>query len=578
MGVDNGNAERIGTFNIRKRNEYDAIVVGSGITGGWAAKELTEKGLDVLLLERGRNVEHGKDYISEHVPSWEMAFRGRGERKLYKDEYAVQSTCYAFGEATKHFFVNDAENPYSTPDDKPFRWIRGYHLGGRSLTWGRQVYRWGPQDFEANARDGFGVDWPVRYADVSPWYDYVESFIGISGQAEGLSHVPDGIFQPPMQLNCAEQLVKTGIEQHYDDRMMTIGRVAILTQAHKGRAACHYCGPCERGCSTGSYFSSLSSTLPAALRTGKLTIQTDAVVHSVTYDPSQNRATGVRVIHSETKDDEIINGRLIFLCASTLGTTQIMLNSTSSSFPDGLGNSSGALGHYLMDHPFQSGAYGEVAGLDETYYFGRRPTGIYIPRFTNIGNNKSQEFLRGYGYQGAAYRAGWGRGVSQPGFGADFKHGLRRPGKWSMSLQGFGECLPRYENYVDLDPVNVDQWGIPILRINCAWSDNEVKMRADMAIQAAEMLEAAGCKDVGTYTNFNPPGYGIHEMGTARMGRDPKTSVLNSHNQLHDIPNVFVTDGSCMTSSACQNPSITYMALTARACDFAVTEMKNSNI
>lgn len=564
--------------HISRKKTYDAIVVGSGITGGWAAKELTEKGLDVLLLERGRNVEHGKDYVTEHTPNWDLPYRGRGEPDLYAEQYSVQSTCYAFGEATKHFFVNDADHPYETPEDKPFRWIRGYHLGGRSLTWGRQVYRWGPDDFEANARDGHGVDWPIRYADIAPWYDYVESFVGISGQAEGFPHVPDGVFQSPMEMNCAERQVKEGIEKGFSERAMTIGRVAILTKSLNGRAACHYCGPCERGCSTGSYFSSLSATLPAARTTGRLTLRTDAIVESLLYDDEANRVSGVRVIDALSGEDEVVEGRIVFLCASTLGSTQILLNSASQHFPDGLANSSGALGHYLMDHPFQSGAYGEVTGLDDKYYYGRRPTGIYIPRFVNRGSHRSTEYERGFGYQGAAYRAGWGRGVSEPGFGAELKNKLRKPGKWQMSLQGFGECLPRYENYVDLDPDNVDQWGIPILRINCAWSDNEHRMRDDMAVHAAEMLEAAGCKDVGTYTNFNPPGYGIHEMGTARMGRDASSSVLNGYNQAHDVPNLFVTDGSCMTSSACQNPSITYMALTARACDYAVSEMADGKL
>lgn len=564
--------------HISSKKTYDAIVVGSGITGGWAAKELTEKGLHVLVIERGRHVEHGVDYPTEHTPAWELPFRGRGEPALYAEQYPVQSTCYAFGEATKHFFVNDAEHPYETPDDKPFRWIRGYHLGGRSLTWGRQVYRWGPDDFEANARDGHGVDWPIRYEDIAPWYDYVESFVGVSGQSEGFPHVPDGLFQPPMEMNCAERKVKEGIEKSFAERTMTIGRVAILTESLNGRAACHYCGPCERGCSTGSYFSSLSATLPAARATGRLEVRTDAIVERLVYDRKLNRISGVRIIDAETGADEELAARVVFLCASTLGSTQILLNSRDQHFPEGLANSSGTLGHYLMDHPFQSGAYGEVQGLDDKYYYGRRPTGIYIPRFVNRGSHRSATYERGFGYQGAAYRAGWGRGINEPGFGVALKEKLRKPGKWQMSLQGFGECLPRHENYVDLDPEKRDQWGIPVLRINCAWSENERNMREDMAIHAAEMLEAAGCTDIGTYTNFNPPGYGIHEMGTARMGREAATSVLNGFNQAHDIPNLFVTDGSCMTSSACQNPSITYMALTARACDYAVTEMEANRI
>ncbi len=558
---------------------YDAIVVGSGITGGWAAKELTEKGLKTLLLERGPLIEHITDYVGEHKAPWELPYRDQGERELYETEYAVQSTCYAFGEASKQFFVNDKDNPYTHDPDKPFRWIRGYHLGGRSLTWGRQCYRWSDLDFEANAYDGFGVDWPIRYADIAPWYDYVESFCGISGQAEGLAQLPDGQFLPPMQMNCGEEVVKAGIEGSFPGRTMTIGRVAVLTQQHQGRAACHYCGPCHRGCSTASYFSSLGSTLPAALATGNLTIRCDSIAHSVLYDTETDRATGIRVIDANTREAIEFRGKIIFLCASTLGSTQILLNSTSSRFPNGLANSSGALGHYLMDHPYQAGATGDIPGIDDKYYFGNRPNGIYIPRFQNLNpREQKKDYLRGFGYQGGASRSGWARGMGQRGFGADLKRSLRDPGPWSMWIGGWGEHLPRYENYVELDPDVTDAWGIPALKIHCAWTDNEDKMREDMAASAVEMLDAAGCTNIQPFINDAPPGFCIHEMGTARMGRDPKTSVLNSNNQCHDVPNVFVTDGAAMTSSACQNPSITYMALTARATDFAVSELKKMNI
>ena len=564
---------------LGKREEYDAIVVGSGITGGWAAKELCEQGLKTLLLERGPYIEHGKDYVGEHKAPWQLPYRGRGERQRYEEEYAVQSTCYAFGEASKQFFVNDKDNPYTHDDDKPFLWIRGYHLGGRSLTWGRQSYRWSNLDFEANAHDGFGVDWPIRYEDLAPWYDYVESFAGISGQAEGMPQLPDGDFLPPMQMNCAEQVVKEGIEKRFSDRRMTIGRTAVLTQPHNGRAPCHYCGPCHRGCSVGAYFSSLSATLPAAMATGKLTIRADSIVHSVLYDEQKDRATGVRVIDRNTREDLEFYGRIIFLCASTLGSTQVLLNSTSPRFPEGLANASGALGHYLMDHPYLAGATGEVPNRDDKYYFGNRPNGIYILRHRNLDPKKPHpNFLRGYGYQGSASRAGWNRGIQTPGFGADFKHALRKPGPWSMWIGGWGEHLPRYENYVALDPEAKDAWGIPALRIHCTWSDNERKMKLDMAEQGAEMLEAAGCTNVQPFNNDAPPGFCIHEMGTARMGRDPKTSVLNAHNQAHDVPNLFVTDGACMTSSACQNPSLTYMALTTRAVDYAIGELQRRNL
>lgn len=562
-----------------KANLYDAIVVGSGITGGWAAKELTAGGLETLLLERGNNVVHSKDYIGEHLPTWELPFRDKGNRRLYEEQFPVQSQCYAFGEATRHFFVNDKENPYTHEEDKPFSWIRGYHLGGRSLMWARQSYRWGEQDFTANARDGYGVDWPIRYADLAPWYDYVESFAGISGQAEGLPQLPDGKFLPPMPMNCVEGVVKERLEAAFPDRKMTIGRVAVLTREHNGRAPCHYCGPCERGCSTGSYFSSLSATLPAALATGKLTIRPDSIVHSVIYDEEHDRATGVRVIDRQTGAAVEYFARVIFLCASTLGSTHILLNSATPRFPNGLANSSGSLGHYLMDHTFRVGAWGLMPGYEDRYYSGRRPNGIYVPRFRNV-EDEHTDFVRGYGFQGGASREGWDRGLYEPGLGAELKHRLRRPGPWTMSFSGFGECLPRYENYVELDPEKVDAWGIPALRIHCSFGDNEMALREDVQVTAAEMLEAAGCRDVEAYDRFDetPPGLGIHEMGTARMGRNPESSVLNSHNQAHEIPNLFVTDGASMASSACQNPSLTYMALTARAANYAVEQLRRHEL
>jgi choline dehydrogenase-like flavoprotein len=566
-------------LSVRRQQEYDAIVVGSGITGGWAAKELCEKGLKVLLVERGYALEHG-EYPNEFKQPWDFEFRGRGDRIRYDEDYPIQRLCYAFGEATQHLFVNDREHPYLNPQDRPYRWIRGYHLGGRSLMWGRQVYRWSDLDFEANAKDGIGVDWPIRYRDIAPWYSHVERFIGVSGKAENWPNFPDGEFLPPMEMSCAEQFLKAGIEKAYPDRLMTIGRVANLTRPHQGRGQCQYRNQCHRGCSFGGYFSSLSATLPAAQETGNLTVVTESIVHSVTYDPETNRATGVRVIDANTLEDREYTARLVFLCASTLGTAQIMLNSRSERFPDGIGNSSGALGHYLMDHPFQAGANAEIPGLKDQYYYGRRPNGIYIPRFRNLKGSDSDGlgFLRGYGYQGGASRSGWGRGGGQAGLGAEFKRALREPGPWTMWLTGFGEQLPRYDNHVSLDPERTDKWGVPLLRISAAWSDNEKRLLEDAAQQAAEMLEAAGCVKVRPYNNASPPGFCIHEMGTARMGRDPKTSVLNAHNQSHDVPNLFVTDGACMTSSAHHNPSLTYMALTARAADYAVEELKRRNL
>lgn len=562
------------------KTPYDAIIVGSGISGGWAAKELCEKGLNVLLLERGGLVEHGTGYVTENKAPWEFYFHGKGDQEAFEKDYPIQRKGGSFGEATSHYYVNDRKNPYTYPEDKPFMWIRGHQLGGRSLIWGRQCYRWSDLDFEANDRDGFGADWPIRYRDIEPWYDYVEPFVGISGQAENLPQLPDGKFQPPMEMNCGERFFKDKMEAAFSDRMMTIGRVANMTQAQNGRSACQYRNQCARGCSYGAYFSTQSATLPFAQQTGNLTIRVNSIAHSVIYDEDNDRASGVRVIDAETMQDEVINARIIFLCASALGSTRIMLNSTSNRFPTGIANSSGALGHYLMDHPFNAGATGELPGNEDKYVYGRRPNGIYIPRFRNLGGRASEQsdFLRGYGYQGSARRAGWGRGVEEAGLGEDLKQHLSEPGPWTMWLGGWGECLPREENYVELDPDVTDAWDMPVLRINCAWSDNEDRMREDMAISAAEMLEAAGARNITPFINVSPPGLCIHEMGTARMGRDPRTSVLNAHNQAHDVKNLFVTDGACMTSSACQNPSITYMALTARAADYAVTEMKRGNL
>jgi choline dehydrogenase-like flavoprotein len=559
---------------------YDAIVVGSGITGGWAAKELCEKGLRTLVIERGRHVEHGRDYVTEFMQPWQFVHRGRGDRELYEHDYPIQSRNYAFGEATKHFFVNDREHRYLTPDGMPFRWIRGYQLGGRSLIWGRLCWRWSDLDFEANARDGHGVDWPLRYADLAPWYGRVERFIGVAGEQLGLPHLPDGDFLPSWEMNCAEELVKRGIERAFPGRRMTMARVANLTRDHNGRTRCQARDQCPRGCSFGAYFSSLSSTLPAATRTGKLTVVTDTIAHSVIYDERKDRATGVRVIDSKTKEMREYHGTIVFLNASTIGTAQILLQSTSPRFPTGLANSSGAVGHNLMDHISKAGARGTVPGLEDTYVYGRRPTGAYVPRFRNLGvrGEPKVNFLRGYGVQSGVGRDGWGRGASEPGIGAELKARLREPGPWRISMQGYGECLPRHENHVTLDPIEKDQWGLAIPRIHCAWGDNERAIREDVKAQTAAMLEAAGCTDVHTYDDDGPPGFSVHEMGTARMGRDPKTSVLNAHNQSHDVPNLFVTDGACMASSSCVNPSLTYMALTARAVDYAVNEMKRRNL
>ncbi len=548
---------------------YDAIVVGSGISGGWAAKELCEHGLRTLVLEAGRPIEPGTDYC-EHVQPWEMHFRGRGDRQALDRDQFIQKNCYACDEYSGKFFVNDRENPYEFDADKPFHWIRGRHLGGRSITWGRQVYRWSDLDFEANARDGVAVDWPIRYADIAPWYDHVERFIGVSGQAENLPQLPDGQFLPPMEMRCVERLVRDKLmEKWAGERVLTIGRCAILTRNHNGRAACHYCGPCERGCITHSFFSSLGSTLPAARKTGLLTVRPHSVVHSVRYDARLDRATGVRAIDGETMQPLEFQARIVFVCASALESARILLNSATERFSTGLGNSSGQLGRNVMDHTFGAGASGTIPGFEDQTSYGRRPNGIYIVRFRNV-KEKHPKFLRGYGFQGGGSRGTVPR--PRQGFGPEFKKALlsEELAPWRFSIGGWAECLPRQDNFIALHPTLKDKWGIPALKVQCSWGPNELALTEDVQATAAEMLEAAGAKDVRTYNDHLPPGLCIHEMGTARMGRDPKTSVLNGWNQVWDAKNVFVTDGACMVSSGNQNPSITYMALTARAVAHAV--------
>lgn len=559
------------------RQEYDAIVVGSGISGGWAAKELTERGLRTLLLEAGRPVDPETDY-TEHEPIWEFKFRGLGDRQYFSERQPIQSQASPVNEMTRHWFVDDIDNPYTFDADKPFWWIRGRHVGGRSIMWGRQVYRLSDLDFEANAREGIAVDWPIRYADIAPWYDHVEDFIGISGQAEGVPHLPDGRFLPPMQLNCVERHIRDRLKPAFGgDRLLTIGRCAVLTREHRGRAACHYCGPCDRGCITRSYFSSLNSTLPVAMATGRLTLRPHSVVHSVIHDEATDRATGVRVIDATSRSELEFHGRVIFLCASALESTRILLNSRTARFPDGLANSSGQLGRNVMDHTMGGGATGRFPGFADHVAFGRRPNGIYVPRFRNI-KDEHPAFTCGYGFQGSASREGWERGTRMEGFGVQLKSRLRDPGDWRFSFYGFGECLPNPDNYVELDPDKVDMWGIPVLRVHCAWGENELAMVQDMSVAAAEMLEAAGAVDIVPRARISVPGEGIHEMGTARMGKDARTSVLDAYNRTHDVKNLFVTDGACMTSSACQNPSITYMALTARACAHVVEQMNRNEL
>lgn len=556
-------------------NVFDAIVVGSGISGGWAAKELTEKGLKTIMLERGRDVKHVTDYKNASKGPWEFPHRGGRTQQMIED-YPVLKRDYPLNETNLDFWASDKDCPYT--ETKRFDWYRGYQVGGRSLMWGRQSYRHSKMDFEANAKEGIAVDWPIRYNEIAPWYDYAERFAGISGNRDGLEVLPDGEFLPPMEMNCVEKDVAARIKQHYKgERHMTIGRVANITVAHKGRTACQYRNKCWLGCPFGGYFSTQSSTLPAAVATGNLTLRPFSIVTKILYDKDTKKATGVEILDAETNQTYEYKAKVVFLCASAFNSTWVLFNSATDIWPGGLGSSSGELGHNVMDHHFRCGAGGTVEGYDDKYYFGRRANGIYIPRFRNVGNDK-RDYLRGFGYQGGASRQGWRREIAEMNIGADFKEALTEPGNWSIGITGFGEILPYHENSISLDKSKKDKWGLPVLNMNAEIKQNELSMRKDMMQDAKEMLEAAGVKNVYTYDNDYAPGMGIHEMGTARMGRDPKTSVLNGNNQVWDAKNVFVTDGACMTSASCVNPSLTYMALTARAVDFAVNELKKQNL
>lgn len=554
--------------------QYDVIVIGTGITGGWAAKELCEKGLKTLVLERGRMIKHIEDYPTMNKDPWEFELRGRASADAAARQKKQSRTGYTTQEAHRHWFVDDIKHPYN--ETKRFDWMRGYHVGGRSLTWGRQSYRWSDLDFEANKNDGTAVDWPIRYKDIAPWYDLVEKYIGVSGEKLGLSQLPDGIFEPPMELNCVEDHLKTKISEHYEDRLLTIGRTAHLTKGEgfKDRSKCQYRNRCMRGCPFGAYFSSNSSTLPAAELTGNMTLRPNSVVSEIIYDDSRKMATGVRVIDALTKEEIVFNAKIIFCCASTMASTSILLQSISERFPNGMGNDSGELGHNIMDHHLGAGASGTIEGFNEKYYKGRRPNGIYIPRFRNLDKKKPEmNFLRGYGYQGGAGRGSISDHIAEMGYGGEYKEKMLEPGDWRMGLGGFGECLPNHDNKMTLDYDQLDEWGLPTITFDAEWKENELEMRKDMVAQAVEMLEKGGFKNIRTFDNLHAPGIGIHEMGTARMGRDPKTSVLNSNNQIHAVQNVYVTDGACMTSSACQNPSLTYMALTVRATKHAAEQI-----
>jgi choline dehydrogenase-like flavoprotein len=555
-------------MTMKEQVRYDAIVVGSGITGGWAAKELCEKGLKVLLLERGRNIEH-PNYPTATKDPWEFPHRSRLTEEDRKTHY-VQARHYSFREDNKHFYINDLQNPYD--ETQRFDWVRGDTVGGRSLLWARACYRWSDFDFEANLKDGVGVDWPIRYKDIAPWYDYVERFIGVSGSAENIPQLPDGIFQPPFEMNEVEKFYKAKIEKAYPERKVIMGRTANLTRPVKGRGHCMARDLCDRGCPYGAYFSTNASTFPAAYSTGNLTVRPHSLVNKVIYD--KQRATGVEIIDTQTHQTTVFDARIIFLNAATVATSFILLNSASSRFPNGLGNGSDQVGRNLMDHHKGLSASARVDGFEESYYYGRRPTSLYIPRFKNL-DKKEPAFLRAYQFGASASR---GRGGGEHEIGAVFKDSLTEPSGWSFGLWGFGECLPYADNRIILNHNKLDPWSRPTITVDCEFKENEKAMHKDMGETAHEMLENLGLKDISISNTISFPGNANHEMGTARMGRDLKTSVLNSFNQMHEVKNVFITDGSCMTSSSCVNPSLTYMALTARACDYAVKEMKKLNI
>lgn len=560
---------------------FDAIVIGSGMSGGIAAKELCERGLKTLVIERGRMLEHGASYTDWMQP-WDVPNEGMIPEEELARDYPIQRNCYAVNETTKQYWVKDSEHPYTFPEDKPFHWIRGYHLGGRSIMWGRQSYRLSAMDFEANAKDGHGSDWPIRYDDIAPWYDHVERFIGVSGSKEGLPQLPDGEFLPPFELNDGELDFKRAVEAKFPGRKVIPGRVANLSKAQPhheelGRSTCQARSFCERGCTYGAYHSSLSSSLPAAERTGNLTIVTDAIVDSIVHDPATGRVTGVRVIDSNTRERRTYEAKVIFGCASAIGTAQILLNSTSEAHPNGLANSSDMVGRNLMDHLYALSVAGLVPKGPDSYYYGRRPTGLYIPRFRNV--SEPGDFLRGYGYQGGVSRMGWrSAAMMVPGIGDALKQQVRKLGPWFAFISGFGEMLPNPENRVTLNRNNKDKWGIPIVHVECAQGENEHKMVKHIIDDGKAMLEAAGAIVMSAASTPGTPGLGIHEMGTACMGKDPKKSVLNRYNQAHDVPNLFITDGSAMASSGCQNPSLTYMALSARAAHHAVEFLREGKV
>ena len=557
--------------------QYDAIVIGTGISGGWAAKELCEGGLKTLVLERGRMVKHIEDYPTMNDDAWDYPLKGELSQADEKKYHVQKRVGWAPMEDNKHFFVNDLEHPYV--ETKRFDWIRGYQVGGRSLTWGRQSYRWSDIDFGANKKEGVSIDWPVRYADISPWYDKVEEYIGVSGENLGLAQLPDGKFQPQMDLNCVEEDFKKSVSEKFDDgRLVTIGRTAHITDPNatfEGRGVCQYRDRCSRGCPFGGYFSSNSSTLPAAERTGNMTLRANSIVYEIIYDDTTKKATGVKVIDAETNEKMEFNAKVIFLCASAMASVGILMQSKSERFPNGMGNDSDALGRGIMDHHYKLGATAKVDGYLDKYFRGRRANGFYIPRFVNLDKKTKREgYLRGFGYQGTASRQDWSEGIAEMSYGKELKEEILKPGKWQIGVTGFGEFLPYDDNRVTLSKTEKDKWGLPQLDFDVEFKENEMNMRKDITKEIIAMFKEAGFKDVQPYDEVTGPGLGIHEMGGARMGHSASTSVVNKNNQVHNVPNVYVTDGAFMTSSNCVNPSLTYMAFTARAADHAVKQFK----
>ncbi len=555
---------------------FDAIVAGSGMTGGWAAKELAERGLKVLMVERGPNLEHRVDYKTEFTNPWELPFRGFTDPQELATTKRIQRFA-RLNEWVKDMFVDDDAEPYQTPQESGFLWMRGYHLGGRSVMWGRHSYRMSDTHFEANAKDGNGVDWPIRYKDISPWYDHVEQFIGVNGTVENIPSCPDGRYQPSMGLNAGEQRLADLIRSKYEDRRLIPGRTANLTQPVGDRTPCQHRNQCARGCSFGAYFCTQSSTLPAARATGRLTLLTDTIVESVDYDPKTRRATGVRLINARTGERTTETSKIVFLCTGSINTASLLLRSVSDATPGGLGNSSGMLGRYVMDHGFGVGAASTIPGIEDQVYTGRKPNGIIIPRFVNMKGQET-DFTRGYSYQGGCNRQTWNRGGNMAGIGADFKQQMRKPGDWVINIGASIECLPRPDNRVTVDFRNRDRHGLPLTQIDVRFGDNERKAAAHAHKEALAMLSLLGGRIVNSNPVLGPPGLAIHEMGGACMGKDPRTSVTNALNQLHDVPNVFVTDGACMSSTGDRNPSLTYMALTARAAANAVTMLQQGTI